>query len=499
MIKTIIYHEFLNLYRERMALLLVLVASGLTLLGLFNGQERVNEQQRTINKIANEQQQAIEKARAELQQRGAHKTPRNWWDDVADVRGYAFYLMVDYAVKPPSLLAPLAIGQSDLYPYFFRMQVDTKQAVLQEKNTEHPLVRAVGQFDLCYFLVFILPLLLITINFNAVAQERERDQLKLLIVQGLSPTRLLLLQLATRTGLVLLPVLLITGLWLIGSPALLHKDVDIGFLLQVAGVLLIIGAYSLFWILLSAWCIAKGKSPAYNATILVACWLLLAVAIPMVSNTLVNFLAPLPSRITYINDLRTATDQVERNSEKTLAGFFQDHPELAQHQASSQDYALVKIAKIDAIEKSMRGLEQEFSTQLDAQYRIGNRLKWLSPASLFYQSLITVSGNGLAQQRDFLQRVEAHHRALRHYFQQKIIAANERGDFNVCATCQTPVTFADFDTQPRFALAEHKDAQSGVVNSGLFLLGVLFINVLMAALVLMAGFRLNNSIEVSRQ
>jgi ABC-2 type transport system permease protein len=499
MIKTILHHEFLNLYRERLAILMLVAASTMTLLGLFNGQQRVNEHHRSIAKIVSEQQHAIENAREELRQRLAKKAPLNWWDDVADVRGYAFYLMVDYAVKKPSVFAPLAIGQGDIYPYFFRMQVDTKQAVMQEKNTEHPMLRYVGQFDLSYFLVFVLPLLLITMNFNAVAQERERNQLKLMVIQGFSPSRLLVLQLAVRTSVILLPVLLITGSWLIINISMSHNGVNVGFILQVFSMLLMIVAYSLFWVALSAWCIAKGKPAAHNATVLVACWLLLAIAVPMISNTLVDFIAPLPSRLTYIDNLRTATDRVERDSEKALAGFFQDHPELAQHQSPNQDYALIKIAKIDAIEKSMHGLEQEFSARLEAQYRIGNRLKWLSPASLFYQTLITFSGNGLAQQRAFMQQVEAHHQTLRHYFQQKIIAANHRGDFNVCDTCQTRVTFSEFNELPRFKFGSYNEINSNVVNSSVSVLGLAVINLILISLLAIAGFRLNKNVEVSQQ
>lgn len=449
MSKSAVYGQLLLLLRNPLALLVVLLAIALTLLGLHNGQRQIDSQRQNLAEIAQLQEQAITDAKRRAVERqsgqGDLAASVKWWDDVTDVRGYAFYLMVDYAVKPPAPLAALAIGQSDIYPYFFRMKVDTQQALLRDKNTDHPLLHYLSRFDLSFFLVFVLPLLLIALNFNAVTQEREAGQLKMLLIQGLSPARLLWLQLGLRSALVLVPVLVISAPWLFISSGLAM----VAAAAAVLGIALMILAYSGFWLALTAWCICRGQSAAHNACVLIATWLVLVMAVPMVSNTLINALAPIPSRISYLDTLRVASDQIERDNAKALSGFFHDHPELAAAD-KEYDYSLVKIAKIDALEKAMHSIEAQFQRRLAEQQRLAERLQWLSPASLLQQRLIRASGNDLARHKDFLAQVQNHHRALREYFQARIFAAHKRGDFQHCEGCAPVASFTDFDRQPRF-------------------------------------------------
>ena len=460
MIKTILRYELLNLHREKLITGLIVVSCLLTLMGLANSQRALNEQMSLQSSTVAEQQTAIEHAKAQFAQRQLSTQPVNWWEDSADVRGYAFYLMIDYAVKPPSPLASLAIGQSDIYPNFFRMQVDTKQTIFQAKDSLHPLLRYLGKLDLAFFLVFILPLLLIAINFTAVTQEREREQLKIMIIQGLSPAKLLALQLAVRSSLILIPIIFIASFWLAYVEFTIFNISSTTILLDISTFLLMLMAYSLFWIGLTSWSISQGKSSAYNATILISAWLVFVIAIPMTTNTLLKVMAPLPSRIAYIDTLRAATDDIGRKTEQTLAGFFQDHPELATPgQTSGQNSAVIKIAKIDAIEKAMIKTESDFSQKLSTQQSVSAKLQWLSPASLFYKGLVDLSGNGLTQHHAFLMQAEPHHKKLRQYFQARIIAADKSGAFNPCEGCQTPPTFTDFDQQPRFVFTENNQTQ----------------------------------------
>ena len=206
----ICFNEIKNLLRERLLWLLVAVTVFFSAVASYNGYQWAATQNAVINSAQQEQQQAAITVQQGLAEREARTQPVNWWGDQYDLRGQAFYLMVNYATKPSLPSAAIAIGQSDVQPYFFRMLVTQKQAFINQYEVVHPLGLLIGKFDLAFFIIYLFPLLLISISFNALAQEKQSGQLRLLMLQGLSPMRLLFNQLVIRASIIILPLLLIS-------------------------------------------------------------------------------------------------------------------------------------------------------------------------------------------------------------------------------------------------------------------------------------------------
>ncbi|WDE09041.1 ABC transporter permease subunit [Thalassomonas viridans] len=442
-------NEIKNLKRERLLWLVLAVTVCFSVLALYNGARWAEVQSQVVAAAQQEQQQAISSARQGLAKRQALTKPVNWWDDVYDLRGQAFYLMVNYAVKPPLPSAAMAVGQSDVQPYFFRMLVSEKQAFINHYDFAHPLGLLLGKFDLAFFIIYILPVLLISMSYNALAGEKQTGQLRLLMLQGLSPMRLIFNQLCIRTSVVSLPLLLvcITGFFILSD--------NIG-LLSVSVFTVLVLAYSLFWLALCAFVISYGKTPAYNAAVLIVTWLSLIIILPAVLNTLILTSDPAPSRIEYVDTLRDKSDEVDKSSSKALAQFFQDHPELAKpvDDAKPVDYATKKIAKITAIEAAMQPYDDAFQSVLAAQQDRAELLKMISPASLLQGALFDLSGNGLKRHQEFIDQVLAHHHALRAFYQQRIAEANSRDDFTPCAGCNARITLPDLSQVPEFSYRE---------------------------------------------
>jgi ABC-2 type transport system permease protein len=362
--------------------------------------------------------------------------------------------MVNYATKPPIPSAAMAIGQSDVQPYFFRMLVTQKQAFINQYEFVHPLGLLIGKFDLAFFIIYVFPLLLISISFNALAQEKESGQLRLLMLQGLSPTRILFSQLVVRASLIILPLLLIS------VAALLLFSTGIG-LLAISLFTCLILAYAAFWLALSALIISYGKTSAYNAAVLIIAWLSFVIIVPAILNTAIVTANTAPSRIEYVDTLRDKSDAVDKSSSKVMAQFFQDHPELAKKNSNnktasnlSTSYATKKIAKIAAIETAMQPYDDAFQTVLMAQQHSAEQLSYLSPATIVQSALFNLSGNGLMRHQHFLEQVLSHHQALRSFYQQAISAAHQRGDFKPCAGCIARVTLADLTQVPQFSYQE---------------------------------------------
>jgi ABC-2 type transport system permease protein len=490
--------EIKNLRRERLLWLLVAVTVCFSALASYNGYQWVATQNGVIESAQQEQQQAIITAQQGLAERKALNQPINWWEDQYDLRGQAFYLMVNYATKPPLPSAALAIGQSDVQPYFFRMLVTSKQDFINQYEFVHPLGLLIGQFDLAFFIIYVLPLLLISISFNALAQEKQSGQLRLLMLQGLSPLRLLFNQLVIRASIIMLPLILISV-----TALLLFSD-GIG-LLAVGFFIVLVLAYALFWLALSALVISYGNTSAYNAAVLVIAWLSFVIIIPAVLNTLIVTANSAPSRIEYVDTLRDQTDEINASSSKVMAQYFQDHPELAKKSSAdnsgvnsgtnsgansddkttnlpSTSYSTKIMVKLAALEKAMQPYDDAFETVLQAQQKHADEFSYLSPATIVQGALFDLSGNGLMRHQQFIEQVLSHHKTIRYFYQQRIAAAHQQGDFSPCEGCSARITLSDLSQVPQFTYQE----QTSAVAWGSILMLLLFSGVL----IVLASLRL---------
>lgn len=442
--RLILATELKNLWREKLVLTLFLTTSVLALVAFLNAHYFANKQRDVVLAAQQMQQQTIQNAKAGLPERLASTENHKWWEDPYDLRGQAFYLMQNYATKTPLATAPIATGQADVLPYYFKMLIKEKQHIVHQYDYVHPLSLLLGQFDLSFVVIYLLPLLIISICFNALASERQGGQLRLLMLQGGSATHLLTYQLLLRSALIVMPFLLISSLLLV----IIRDQIGVTELLSYNFIVL---CYSGFWIAITAWVNSRAKSAANNAATLVTCWLGLVIVVPALVNTSIALLDPTPSRIHYIDSLRAASDDAQKASEKTLAQYFQDHPELAKNGSGASDYATKKIATINSVERAMEVLDARFLNAQQAQQQSAQKLQYLSPALIVQTLLVDLAGNGLTRHHAFMSEVEAHHQALQRFFANEIAKANQRGDFAPCDGCSAKPTLTNLEDIPQFS------------------------------------------------
>ena len=111
---------------------------------------------------------------------------------------------------PPGPLAPLAIGQSDLLPYYFKVSTDARENIVAATELENPQRLLVGRFDLAFVLIYLYPLLILGITYNMLSAEKEQGTLALALSQPVSLSTLV-------TGKVTLRALLLVGIVVVFS------------------------------------------------------------------------------------------------------------------------------------------------------------------------------------------------------------------------------------------------------------------------------------------
>jgi ABC-2 type transport system permease protein len=429
--------ESVALWREPAFRLLVAILVAAVVLAILNGVRWVHFQQDAIERLLAEDVASLgESSRyaADIAA-GREAPPRGYWANPADVRGFAYYLMVQHAIKPPSPLSALTVGQGDLLPYYFKVDAGSRLGEHVSYELENPRRLLLGRFDLTFVVLFLLPLAILAAGYGVLSSEREDGRLALLQIHGITPVRLALVRLTLR-AVVLLAAVFVAGaitLWFCGIEFVRAEG-----LAAWIGVAL---AYSAFWLALTLIVVSIAKTSASAALSLAAMWIGLAVLAPWAVNLAANTLHPLPSRAEFILAQRSASDVADGQRAQLLGRYLHDHPELASANATPETMhaTAYDIASRVEIERALAPVRARHEEQLDAQQRVG-RWQWLLPAVLAQQAMNDLSGTGWIRHRFFLQKVDDYVLSLRRFFDPPVL----RGEY----------AFTEFDLWPRYRWQE---------------------------------------------
>ncbi len=321
------------------------------------------------------------------------------------------------AVLEPGPLAALAVGQSDLLPYYYDVSIYTNESSFEQNGeVENPLNLMVGRFDLAFVAVYLLPLLVLALSFNVLSEEREQGTLALTLSQPVSARDVVGAKLAFRA---LLVVGLAAGVSLLGILASGGFGSSGRVLLWCATVTL----YALFWFALAAWVNSLRRSSAWNATVLVGAWLVLVVVLPAAINIAAGLLHPLPSRVEMITAQREASnDAVNRRSE-LLARYLEDHPEMASGVVAEEPgLGALAWAATDAVNRRLEEVTAVHDARRADQLALVRRYGFLSPALLAQEVLLDAAGTGDARFARFRSQVRAFAEQWRQFFVPAILA-----------------------------------------------------------------------------
>jgi ABC-2 type transport system permease protein len=332
--------------------------------------------------------------------------------------GYANGLMAHYAVLPPTPLAALTAGQSDLLPSVLPLAPASLPSLAGGSEPENPRRLLVGRFDAAFAVVFVFPLIVIALSYALLTGERERGTLALLLAQPLTLRTLLAGKLAPRVlilfgSLGLLAVLFILALAVLNVPG--------GVGTRLALWLAVALSYTAFWFALAAAVVTRSGSSATHAMILVALWLALGMLLPTGINLAIKTLAPMPSRIELILALRAATDAAAGERSKLLSTFYEDHPELASGESLTSDFVTLQLVTRGRVEHDLVPVLVRYQEQLAHQQALLEKLQFLSPALLAETALAESAGTGFPRHHWFFAQAMAHHAQLRAFFDPRAL------------------------------------------------------------------------------
>jgi ABC-2 type transport system permease protein len=454
MLSRIMSHEWRNLSADRTLWLVTLLFGVLIGYGLYNGVSWVRFRQEALRAAAEDERDRHTAAKAEIEDLAAgRRQPRPFADPRSPaVAGSS--VATRYATMPSAPLAPLSVGQSDLYPYYFKVTRASKQTFISNDEIENPDHLLAGRFDLAFVIIYLYPLLILALSYNLISQEKEQGTLAMLMSQPIALKTLVLGKVGLRAAVV---VLLAVGFSLAGFLASGGSLDAGGALWRLALWTLVVASYGAFWfcvgVLVNAW----GKSSATNALTLAAVWLLLVLLVPSLVNVVVTAAYPVPSRVEMIQAVRRASTEATTRGSQLLAKYYEDHPDLVPDSGKPDlnDFYTRAVAVQTETEKLTQPVIQHFDHQALAQQGLVDRFRFLSPAIVTQAALNDLAGTSAHRYRHFLSLVDAFHQSWRDFFNPKILR-------------QTKLTADDYDQAPAFLFSEEpSNAVAGRVSTGL--------------------------------
>jgi ABC-2 type transport system permease protein len=411
--------------------------------GLFNGLAEISAREQVLRDIQAQQPQREAALAEQLQRVLTGQEQPDPFANPADPASVGSGMGARTAVLPYQALAPLALGQSDMQPNYYRVTYRSRASFMDDAELESPWHLLSGAFDPLFVLVYLLPLAVLALSWNLLSAEREQGTLKLLLSQPLTALTLAAGKLAVRVAaLVATVAVVLAAVLLVARPELRSAE---GALL-LAAALGIVGVYSLFWFALALAVNALGRSSAFNALALVAAWVLLVLLMPVLMNLAVSAANPAPSRIELATRTRLAAIEGLKRYNALLSADYRyvAEPEVLLPKDGKIEVASRRRAQYLVgrdTDREIEALLVRFDEQLAGQQALVDRWSWLSPALVAHEALTALAGTGSQRYLRFRQSVQAFHGQWKAFFEPRLMAG-------------TAMSEADLQQMPRFSWAE---------------------------------------------
>jgi len=467
MLSLIFRYEWRRFRRNRLQVALVVVLAVFGLYAIYYGQRQIAGQRQIMAQVLADEhtefagyQAAFQADTSQAAQKQAYQTATN--PTIAWYRhGYA-------ATLPPASLAALVVGQRDLNPGYYRLTGMGLYYQLFQNELANPQKLLVGNFDLAFVLVYLLPLLIIVLSYGLLSAERENGVLPLLHVQAASVRRLLLGKLLFGFGLV---AALAVGLSVVGfgvAGASLQTDA-VSLLLWLLTVL----AYCAFWFALVWLIVSFNQNSAVNALAAVGLWLLFLLVIPSLLSAALAVVRPVDSSQLATLVRRTGIDNEDNEHavRAVVRAYLHQRPDLAPSDGDTllQPNLLPKgfasYAQLNT--QRQRPVVQHYLGAVAARETLAGRFSLVNPAVSTQNLLSQLAGTDLPTYLRFFESLPAFHRQIVDFYYPRLFG-------------NRPLTAADYSHRPVFRTPPLTRqgvgaglAQLLVVAVGLFGLGYL--------------------------
>jgi len=297
-----LFRELRFALRDRVVLFGMIAVALLATYSLVNGLKESAAEQATIervNKLVSED--------------------RKYYLAKQSTAGGAAYYAFHFTYDEPSPLAFVSRGVRDELPWKHRIRMLALEGQIYETDSGNPELSRIGKLDFSFVAAFLLPLISILFLYDLRAVEIRNKRWAFLSATNGNGNSLLRHRAMLRSALLFIAMItpfLVTAIF---------KGADAG------NTLLVIAAIAInviFWCLISLFVINRIESGPTTAAILLGCWFIVSVVIPVGGKLFVEQVITVPKGGEILLTQREAVnDAWDLPKEATMTPFLKRHPE----------------------------------------------------------------------------------------------------------------------------------------------------------------------------
>lgn len=331
MIQTIFLYEWKKLKQSASFWLIVFALLCIGFMALINGRHVMAEQRHNIHlAIAGEdsiftnivrQIQYPDTATEDNKWRYSRMKDPSWSITSPDKRWTTYWM--------PKPMSELSIGNRDVYPYYHEIEPYSFYMRFFKSEISNPFSLLIGNIDLAFVIIYLLPLFLIAFTFSLQSSEIESGTFALLSIVNISTRHILLYKTLFYylLSLLLLVVLMLAALFFV-------HQVAWGVWLKFS---IVSGLYLLIWTAASYCWNRLKRSSLVNIISLLCLWVLLLVVLPSTGNAIATVQYPVNAEV-FSDHIRRVQLKYETDSLlQNVNRFLQLYPQYKKTDTSASE------------------------------------------------------------------------------------------------------------------------------------------------------------------
>lgn len=279
----------------------------------------------------------------------------------------------------------------------------------RDGGLSNPYLASLGALDHGVVVAVLLPLVLFSLSFGLVNEDREHGIWHFVVSQADNEWRILAAALFIR-------ILALTAIE--AAAAALALSIDSGGRLSVLIAWLPdVFGYALFWGALAALLILLTRSSSATMVAMLGAWIIGIFVVPTMVGELAKSKNPMPSRLATLVEMRGIQQDAEDHAEELLSQWYKEHslPEPA------TEWPVSTVPRYLSQDNQYRPLAYQFDVARANQWHWMSKWYWVLPNIALLGKAESLAGIGANDYQGYVTRVNQYEDTWRAMFVPKIM------------------------------------------------------------------------------
>lgn len=328
-----------------------------------------------------------------------------------------FYIVLP-AYKIPVSTAIFTIGQADVFPYYYTIKIESFfMQLFKQGEIANPLRSLAGHFDTIFWLIFLLPLLIIVLTFNALSTELDNGNWRLINRQGISAkqwlgSKFLLIGLSIE---ILVSIIFLLGIFI--NYFHFHQNPTLNDILFFLGA----NIYLRFWLLVLYFINALGKNTSTNALSSGILWTAVCIIMPTLFTVLIEKTVQVDNTTISRMSRRPQGSKFEDDNFgiKTIKQLGESYPPYKNAKLSPTDKTFglaVYMAYHELMNDTNKASVQQYFDKIETRQKLTDLSCLINPAASVDGIFMGLAANDAVANHQFVWQTKALHAKMHNVF-----------------------------------------------------------------------------------